>query len=284
VCAISEHEDDSTPRTPWPKHLRDVGGALAFLFVLLWVVVVFADQDLRSRLEAAGGAVAAVAAIAAAAAALIALRQLELQRVALDEQRHALGAQRFQTLRDAYAVWLECLTEAVAASTARSDGDRRRAAMNLSIARQRLSLLDADPGRIKVVYEVDRIVTESWSPKTVGELVLRTVDTSRRLQAFWNGLDFATKAMLVPSEEHSALFDQLHASEDLPQYPVDLLRPARAHLAGIALLCIRAALTLEETTGRAPLLEQPITSRRKSVQNSENRAGNQSPPGTAEHP
>lgn len=78
------------PRATWaalPKLVRDLLGAAAFLFFVVYVVVLLLDSDYRSRVEAASQAVGVFATLGAVAVAVLALRQLNLQRRAMEDQR-----------------------------------------------------------------------------------------------------------------------------------------------------------------------------------------------------
>jgi hypothetical protein len=80
--------------------------AAALLFAVLCIVVVLLTHEDRDRFTAACQLVTAFATAGAVAVAFIALRQLDLQRIALIEQRKAFELGRFADLRGEYARWL----------------------------------------------------------------------------------------------------------------------------------------------------------------------------------
>jgi hypothetical protein len=245
---MNNNHSESRTRRGWPKGLTDLAGAVAFLFVALWVVVMFAPEDLRNRFQAAGNAVAAVAALAAAGAVLVGMRQLDVQRVALEEQRRAFGAQRFQTLRNEYAQWFAAATETAASSafTARHDGTLRA----LSDAMQRLSLSERDPLRQSITAEATLCLMAAVHDKsTYAQQILNAATLARRFRALSEFMEPMPRGALGYGDEAEDLLRITELGE-VTSPSERLVGASRSVLVSFVHHCIRGSLRLEELEGR----------------------------------
>lgn len=87
--------DDSDPQRTW--EWREIGAAAGAVALIIWLFATFGSHDVSQALSNGGQAVGFVAGAVAVYAMLVALRQLELQREALNEQ--AAGAHNEHQLR-----------------------------------------------------------------------------------------------------------------------------------------------------------------------------------------
>jgi hypothetical protein len=236
-----------------PKWVENgIGGAIA-LFVLMFVGTMALPDDIRQRCADAGQAVGALGLLGAVAAAVIALRQIDLQRKSIEDQRRSFQLERYADLRHEYARLIGAAHDVVL-SIALNNGDSKPLT-EFSKFVQQIELHDRSEVRWRIVQQIRELFEERHDNVPVIRILMFHLRHLREMiknieppGTPGNSYGMRVSSWGLLGLSHEQLLERAKTMNDLE------LNHLRADVLAVAQHALRASIAVDETLAKPLVL------------------------------